>query len=773
MRSLDPSLLVVGDASLATALSRAEAGLPLSHRDIVAVLNARGDDLDAALDLASHLRDRGLETAGRPGIITYSRKVFVPLTTLCRDRCHYCVFVDTPAQLRAKHKPVFMSPEQVLAVVRRGREQGCKEVLLTLGDRPEDRWPEARAWLDENGFASTLEYVAHIARLVTAETGMLAHANPGVMSADELRAMRAVSPSMGMMLETTSRRLFELQGQVHYGSPDKDPAVRLRVIEDAGKARIPFTTGVLIGIGETVEDRADSLLAIRDSHERHGHVQEVIVQNFRAKPGTAMRTAPDAELWEYVAAVAAARLTMGAEARIQVPPNLSDPDEFALLVRAGVDDWGGVSPVTADHVNPERPWPHLDDLAALTSRAGYTLTERLTAHPEYVTDAALWIDPQLHAPVAALVDARTGLAAAGPTAPAPPRRTTREAFASLLDDAMRDPAGIADDEWIRLLSVTGADLDALTDAADDVRRYTVGEAISVVANRNLTSSGLRAAGGEDPATFTITDVAAIAADAADLGATELCVQGLIPGDPAGYLAIVAAARGAAPDIHLHAYRPQDVWDLAERTGLSIDDAYRALREAGVGTVPGTGVKILSERVRAQVAPGDLEIERWLTAIRAAHRAGLRSTSVLFYGHVETAAERIAHLRTLAEIQRETGGFTEFVPIPLPGHDVPLVVGRSRLDEHRAMVAVARLFLSNDIRNLQVPWPRLPLGEVRTLLASGGNDLGGTLLDGRVLPHAGIEAGKQLSLADAHALSRRLFRPLRQRTTDYRDVTGRR
>ncbi|MGA7147274.1 MAG: 7,8-didemethyl-8-hydroxy-5-deazariboflavin synthase CofG, partial [Microbacterium sp.] len=369
---------VVSRSKFGRALDRAADGERLEAEDALVLLGASGPDLDRLLEVAGSLRDAGLAASGRPGVITYSRKVFVPLTTLCRDRCHYCVFVDTPGQLLKKQKPAFMSPEQVLAVVRQGQAMGCKEVLLTLGDRPEDRWPEARDWLDEHGFASTLDYVGHIARLVTAETGLLAHLNPGVMSAEELRMLRPTAPSMGMMLETTSRRLFEEPGQVHFGSPDKDPALRLSVIDAAGRERIPFTTGILVGIGETLEDRAESLIAIRDAHERHmvggqGHVQEVIVQNFRAKPRTAMQGAPDAELLEYVAAVAVARLVMGPRMRIQVPPNLSDPAEFELLIRAGADDWGGVSPLTADHVNPERPWPHLDDLAARTSQLGFEL----------------------------------------------------------------------------------------------------------------------------------------------------------------------------------------------------------------------------------------------------------------------------------------------------------------------------------------------------------------------------------------------------------------
>ncbi|MEV4686366.1 7,8-didemethyl-8-hydroxy-5-deazariboflavin synthase CofG [Microbacterium sp. LWH3-1.2] len=794
--SVTASSRTASPAAVDAALARAAAGERLDAADAETLLVATGEQFERLLEIAGDLRDAGLAASGRPGVITYSRKVFVPLTTLCRDRCHYCVFVDTPGQLLKKHRPAYMSPEQVLSVVRQGQASGCKEVLLTLGDRPEQRWPEARAWLDEHGFASTIEYVAHIARLVTAETGLLAHANPGVMSVDELRMLRPTAPSMGMMLETTSRRLFEEPGQVHFGSPDKDPTVRLEVIEAAGRERVPFTTGILVGIGETVRDRAESLVAIRQAHERHqvdgqGHVQEVIVQNFRAKPRTAMQGAPDADLLGYVAAVAVARLVMGPRMRIQVPPNLSDATEFGLLVRAGADDWGGVSPLTADHVNPERPWPHLDDLARMTAELGFELRERLTAQPEFVLAAQTWIDPALRPAVAALADPATGLAhrsssergrrslselASRNAASKRPQRGDEPGRADirrLAEAAAADPLALDDAEWVALLEATGDELEVLAATADDVRRYTVGEAVTLVVNRNLTSTGLRASGTDDPATFTLDDVGAIAADAWGLGATELCVQGLLAAseDPSGYLEIARRVKAAAPRIHLHAYRPQDVRDLADRSGLTLDEALAAMRGAGVDTVPGTGVKVLSERVRGLVAPTDLEIDPWIEGITAAHRAGFRSTSVIFYGHVETAAERIAHLRQLRAIQDDTRGFSEFVPIPLPGPagGVPLVPGRAALDEHRAMVAVSRLLLSGSIPHIQIPWTRVGRAASVVLLQSGGDDLGGTLLDGRVKPEAGIEHGLELPVTDASAMVSRLFRPFRLRTTTYGQV----
>ncbi|WP_105565825.1 7,8-didemethyl-8-hydroxy-5-deazariboflavin synthase CofG [Microbacterium halophytorum] len=853
------------------ALRRAEARERLTAGDAEALLAARGDELERVLDLASRTRDEGLLTAGRPGIITYSRKVFIPLTTLCRDRCHYCVFVDTPGQLLKKHKPAFMSPQQVLQVARRGAAMGCKEALLTLGDRPEDRWPEARAWLDAHGFASTLEYVGAMARMITAETGLLAHLNPGVMRPDELEALRPTAPSMGVMLETTSRHVYETPGEVHYGSPDKDPDVRLKLIDDAGRAKIPFTTGILVGIGEAERDRAESLVALRDAAERHGHIQEVIVQNFRAKPRTAAQQAPDAQLLEYVAAVAVARLVLGPTMRVQVPPNLQDLTELGLLVRAGVDDWGGVSPLTADHVNPERPWPHLDDLARLTAELGFTLRERLTAHPEYVRDDA-WIAPEMRGPLLALAEPETFLAVEGAVpvgaSPAPrgaenlggatrqgaPRAgsgastgtegpehrrrvaaqnadvgeeraaegTTerdggREAstalragdgspstapadvpplvssgstglIAAVIDRAAQDPGSLDDAEWATLLTATGDDLEAMVRTADDVRRYTVGEAIGISANRNIASTAFRSSGA-GPATlraggmsaageaYGVAELADAARDAWDLGLGEICVQGLVhPDEPAeAYLDIARTIVHAAPGIHLHAYRPQDVRDLAGRSGLDVDGALAAMRGAGVASVPGTGVKVLSERVRRLVAPDDLPVDAWVETISAAHAAGFRSTSVMFYGHAESAAERVAHLRELIRIQRTTGGFTEFVPIALPGASggVPLVADRAPLDEHRAMVAVSRLMLSEDIPHIQVPWPRHDAATTAELLASGGDDLGGTLLDGRLLPASGIEAGAELPLDAARRVAGRLFRPLRLRTTTYGEPSAER
>jgi len=711
------------------------------------MLLARGDDLDALVREAGRIRDEGLARAGRPGVITWSRKVFVPVTTLCRDRCHYCVFVDTPGKLERKGIAPYLSEEQVLATAHQGAALGCKEALLTLGDRPEDRWDVAREWLDAHGFASTLDYVGHLARRITAETGLLAHLNPGVMTFDELQRLRPTAPSMGMMLETTSRRLFTEPGEAHFGSPDKDPALRLQVLEDAGRLRIPFTTGLLVGIGETVEERFDTILALRDLSQRHGSVQEVIVQNFRAKPATAMQASDDAEADAFIAAVAAARIVLGPDARIQAPPNLSDPAELGRLVAAGIDDWGGVSPLTADHVNPERPWPQVDQLAEATRAAGYTLRERLTVHPHYIRDRDEWIDPGLHDAVLALAD-DAGLAASSDvpgmaSAEAPRRRHTQR-----LED---DPAGLTDEEYVRLLGSSGRDLDRLAGLADELRRSVVGSTVSLVQNRNLGSDRVT-----DP-----TLVAQVTRDAVELGATELCIQGTAPADTPDdvYEQVARAVREAAPDLHLHAFRPADVVDGARRTGRTLREQYAALVAAGVDTVPGTGVKVFDEDHRARHFPADLPVARWEEALRAAHGLGLRSTSVLFYGHGETPGQVVAHLRKLLQIQADTGGFTELVPMAFPG-------GSHTDDQHRAVHAVARLMLHGSIGHVQAAWTRLGVEGATMVLRSGADDLGGTLYDGRVLPEAGVEFGHELTVPVAERIAKALSRQLRLRTTTY-------
>ncbi|MCK8674703.1 bifunctional FO biosynthesis protein CofGH [Rhodococcus sp. HM1] len=571
------------------ALRRARDGVTLNVDEAAVLLQARGADLEDLCASAARVRDAGLAAVGRPGTVTYSRKVFVPITRLCRDRCHYCTFVTVPGKLRAEGRGMYLEPDEILEIARQGAELGCKEALFTLGDRPEDRWPEARQWLDERGYDSTLDYVRAMAIRVLEETGLLPHLNPGVMSWAEISRLKPVAPSMGMMLETTSERLFTEKGQCHHGSPDKDPQVRLRVLTDAGRLSVPFTTGILVGIGETFTERAESIAAIRKSHKAFGHIQEVIVQNFRAKDDTAMRGHDDADLDEFRAAIAVARLVLGPGMRIQAPPNLVSHDECRALLAAGVDDWGGVSPLTPDHVNPERPWPNLDTLAQISADAGFTLTERIAAQPQYVLAGQPWIDPRIAAHVRALSDPQTGLAADVIPSGLPWQEpdidwessgridlnsdidvtgrntehrsdlgsafgdweTVREQVLALgasapvrvdtdvlaaLRSAERDPAGCSDAEYLALATADGPGLEAVVALADALRRDTVGDDVTYVVNRNINFTNIcytgcrfcafaQRKGDADAFTLSTSEVADRAWEAHVAGATEVCMQG--------------------------------------------------------------------------------------------------------------------------------------------------------------------------------------------------------------------------------------------------------
>jgi FO synthase len=758
---------------LTDALDRAERSRDVNERDAETLLSARGAELDRLLAVASAVRDEGLDRSGRTGVITYSKKVFIPITFLCQDRCHYCTFVETPGGLLAMGKPSYMSPEEILEVARAGAAMGCKEALFTLGDRPENRWPSARAWLDEHGYASTIDYIGAMAKLVLEETGLLPHLNPGVMSFSELQALRPVAPSMGMMLETTATRLWSEKGGVHYGSPDKDPALRLRVLDDAGRSRVPFTTGVLLGIGEDDAERVESLFAIRASHERYGHIQETIVQNFRAKARTAMQNERDLALEEYVAAVAVARLVMGPDATIQAPPNLTDATELGLLIRAGIDDWGGVSPLTADHVNPERPWPELDELARLTADAGFELRERLTAHPQFVAPSATgddWLDARLRPHVDALAlpsglaDESAPVVGRPWAAPTASRRGT-----PLLARAAADPAGLGDDDYAALLGSDGAELEALAALAHDLRVATVGPDVSFVINRNLDTSLLGT-------TLDLARIGDLADEAAALGATEICVQGALPRHLPGeaYLDVVAAIRERQPGLHLHAFRPTEVADGAARLGIPVRAFYERLRAAGVGTVPGTGARILDDRIRALLSAGaDPSVRSWIETVEAAHAVGLRSTATMVYGHVESPADQVAHLRALTRIHDRTGGFTEFIAMPFVPVDSPVVPGARpgpTVRESRAVHAVARLMLHGRIDHVQAAWTKLGLDTARAVLLGGADDIGGLLLDGTIAPEAGAEAHRSLTLADVDRVAGETGARARQRTTDYGSPT---
>ncbi|SDM09086.1 FO synthase subunit 1 /FO synthase subunit 2 [Geodermatophilus siccatus] len=832
------------ESAVRRALARAERGVTLDAVEAETLLHARGlgegEPLDRLLTAAGRVRDAGLASAGRPGVVTYSRKVFIPLTHLCRDRCHYCTFVTTPGQLRREGRAPYLSPDEVLDIARAGAALGCKEALFTLGDRPEDRWPVAAEWLEAHGFDSTLGYLRAMAIRVLEETGLLPHLNPGVLSWEEIQRLKPVSASMGMMLETTATRLWSTPGGPHFGSPDKEPRVRLRVLEDAGRSAVPFTTGVLLGIGESYAERVDAVGAIRAAARRHGHVQEVIVQNFRAKPRTAMAGSCDLELQEYVAAVAVTRMLLGPRARVQAPPNLSDSTELGLLLRAGVDDWGGVSPLTPDHVNPERPWPNTDKLAALSAEAGFELRERLAAQPPYVLSPEPWLDPRVRPHVAALAGP-DGLAVEGRVPAGLPWQEPDEAWTSsgrtdlhvevdttgrtgdrrsdfdavygdwaelrsrtesardghstalatgdpavhaALRSAETDPAGLTDAGYLALLGADGPDLDALCALADAVRRDTVGDDVTYVVNRNINFTNVCYTGcrfcafaqrrtDADAYTLSLEEVGTRVDRAWAAGATEICMQGGIHPDLPGtaYLDLAREVKRRAPGIHLHAFSPMEIVNGAARTGLSFRDFLVAAKEAGLDSVPGTAAEILDDDVRWVLTKGKLPTATWLEIITTAHRVGIPTTSTMMYGHVDTPAHWVAHLRTLARVQDETGGFTEFVLLPFVHHSSPIyLAGVARpgptVRENRAVHAVARLLLHGRIPNIQTSWVKLGDAGTRAVLQGGANDLGGTLMEETISRMAGSTNGSLKTIAELEAVAAAIGRPARQRTTEY-------
>jgi FO synthase len=858
-------------SAMRRTLARARDGKSLDPDEATVLLHARGEDLDTLLGHASRTRDVGLEAAKRPKTITYSRKVFIPLTRLCRDRCGYCTFATVPHRLHS----LYLEPEEVLKIARDGAALGCKEALFTLGDTPEQRWRQAREWLDTRGYDDTLSYVRAMAIRVLEETGLLPHLNPGVLSWQDFQRLKPVAPSMGMMLETTAARLFTEPGGPHFGSPDKDPAVRLRVLTDAGRCNVPFTTGILIGIGETPAERADSIFAIRKIARTYHGIQEVIVQNFRAKPDTKMRDVPDAELDDLAATIAVARLVLGPKTRIQAPPNLVG-DQHDLILRAGIDDWGGVSPLTPDHVNPERPWPAIDELAARTAAAGFTLRERLTIYPPYLREP--WLDPRLARHVAALADPVTGLAkdavtprglpwqepdggwgssgrtdlhvtidtigrthdrrddfaevygdwkeiaegsggyggadsppvrggssgvarpdqhtpSAVPPADSPARSFAAPApavlaageIAAALRQAERDPAAVTDEQAIALLSADGPHLEALAGIADALRHQVVGDEVTYVVTRNINFTNVCYTGcrfcafaqrrtDADAYTLSLQQIGDRAAEAWDAGATEVCMQGGIHPDLPGtaYFEIAAEVKRRRPGLHVHAFSPMEVVNGASRTGLPIREWLLRAIQAGVGSLPGTAAEILDDEVRWVLTKGKLPASVWIEVITTAHELGLPTSATMMYGHVDTPAHWVGHLRVIRSIQERTGGFTEFVLLPFIHSSAPIyLAGLARPGptrrENRAVHAVARLMLHGAIDSIQCSWVKLGDDLCRDVLRGGANDLGGTLMEETISRMAGADHGSYKTISQFRAIAEPLGRPLRQRTTTYGDV----
>jgi FO synthase len=746
--------------------------------------------------------------------VTYSPKVFIPLTMLCRDRCGYCTFAQPPARLEAP----YLSPDEVLAIAWAGARAGCHEALFTLGERPEERYPAARSWLDQHGYASTIDYLAAMCELVLERTGLLPHANAGALHPEELARLREVAPSQGMMIETLRPDL-----DCHRGSPDKTPERRLATLEAAGRLAIPFTTGILVGIGETRADRLAALEAIATAHRRYGHVQEVIVQNFLPKPGTAMHQTPPCPEAEHLDAIALARLVLPEDVAVQAPPNLAD--DFGRLLNAGIDDWGGVSPVTADHVNPERPWPAVDVLRRVTEARGFSLTPRLTVYPSYATDPERWLHQDLRFPVMDRADAEglarddpgavlpertlenakagtgaeivltgerstawySGAAVATPTLIPASHSKVRGRVAEVLD-GVRDGQTPGEDELVTLFSARGPEVAAVAALADELRREIVGDTVTFVRNRNINYTNVctfkcRFCGFSKgplslnlrgtPYLLTLEDIAERSREAWDVGATEVCLQGGIHPNFDGdyYVEVARAVHAAVPDIHIHGFTALEVTEGARRLGEPLDAYLRRLMEAGLRSLPGTAAEILDDPVRAVLCPDKISTDEWLECHRVAHGVGLRSNVTMMFGSVEAPRSWARHLLRTRDLQAQTGGFTEFVGLPFVHMAAPIYLQRKarRGPTFREVVlvhAVARIAYQGLIDNIQASWVKVGLEGTAQLLQAGVNDVGGTLMDENISRAAGAAHGQELSVERLEQLVADLGRRLEQRTTLY-------
>ena len=766
-----------------TALSREQA---LSLADV--------DNTAALADIACKMRDYS-----HRNIITFSKKVFVPLTHLCRDVCHYCTFAKTPRRIASP----YLAAEDVLRLCHEGAAQGCQEALFTLGEKPELRYKAARVALTEMGYDSTLDYVAHIAERVLKETGMLPHINAGNMTTEEILDLRKVSASMGIMLESASSRLCE-KGMPHYGSPDKIPEVRLKTIDIAGQHAVPFTTGILIGIGENRLERIESLLAIKEIHNRHGHIQEIIVQNFRAKPDTKMSSAPEPDLNELLWTIAVARLIFGPEMNIQAPPNLS-PGVLPQLVNAGINDWGGVSPLTPDHVNPEAPWPHLDNLARETEAAGKFLEQRLTIYPAYAMNYQQWLDSGTVAPVLRLADAggfaKRDAWTPGERADIPQlerdlilhtrnHKNTSSKIKALITKNAQGTL-LSKEEIAFLFESRGADFSYLTQAANELRQQRNGDTVSYVVNRNINytnvcyfkcqfcafskgklSENLRGR----PYDISAEEIARRCQEAWGRGATEVCMQGGIHPDYTGqtYLDIVSTVKTAVPGMHIHAFSPLEVWQGAATLGISLEEFLTQLKTAGLSTLPGTAAEILHDDIRKLICPDKLNTAQWLEVMTTAHKVGFNTTATVMYGHVESPVHWASHLVAIRDLQIQTRGFTEFVPLPYVHMEAPMYLkGKSRAGpsfrESILMHTIARIVFNDLIDNIQTSWVKMGQQGVLACLNAGANDIGGTLMNESITRAAGADHGQEWSPVGMESALKQMDRNPRMRTTAYEDA----
>jgi len=749
------------------------------------------DDTGSLVSLAAQLRDDA-----HGNVITYSRKVFIPLTHLCRDVCHYCTFAQTPRRIEQP----YMALDKVLEIAGEGARLGCKEALFTLGEKPELRYRAAREALQALGFGTTLEYLAHVARAVLEQTGLFPHINAGNMDADEIAMLRPFAPSMGIMLESASERLCG-KGMPHHGSPDKTPQARLQTMRLAGAARVPFTSGILIGIGETRRERVESLLALRAVHREYGNLQEVIVQNFRAKAGTRMSAAPEPDLEELLWSIAVARLVLGPEMNIQAPPNLS-PGVLPKLIEAGINDWGGVSPLTPDFVNPEAPWPHLEQLAGETASAGKFLQERLTIYPAFVRDGAGWVDESLRTPLLVAVDATglprtddwlTGSSTSLPHTEMSLLRGTGHgavpgAALSALLRAVESGEELQEQDVTRLLMARGADFARVCEYAGELNRRLHGDRVSYVVNRNINYTNVcyfkcqfcafsKGKANESlrgtPYDLDDAELQRRVAEAWERGATEVCLQGGIHPAYTGqkYLDVCARVREAAPQMHIHAFSPLEIWQGAKTLGIPLRDFMLRLREAGLATLPGTAAEILHDEVRAVLCADKINSAQWLEVMETAHSLGIRTTATIMFGHIEQPRHQAHHILQVRNLQRRHGGFTEFVPLPFVAEEAPMFLrGRARrgptFREAVLLHAVARIALYPIVPNIQASWVKLGPQGVRVCLDAGANDVGGTLMNESITRAAGAAHGQEFPPAELEALIRDAGKTPWQRTTLY-------